>query len=107
MDYVRVYQPATITAATPVITPGRIVNAASYLGAISPGSLATLYGNNLADAVHIEPQNPDGQPSPPRVAGVTVSVNGVTAPLIYVSPAQINFQVPWETAPGTGGDRAR
>ena len=38
---------------------------------------------------------------PTSVAGVTVSVNGVNAPLIYVSPTQINFQVPWETAPGT------
>ena len=34
------------------------------------------------------------------VAGVSVSVNGVKAPLTYVSPAQINFQVPWETTPG-------
>ena len=56
VDYVRVYQSATISTATPVITPGRIVNAASYLGAISPGSLATVYGNNLADAVHLTQQ---------------------------------------------------
>jgi uncharacterized protein (TIGR03437 family) len=31
------------------------------------------------------------------VAGIGVSVNGRNAPLIYVSPTQINFQVPWET----------
>jgi len=29
-----------------------------------------------------------------------VSVGSVVAPLVYVSPTQINFQVPWETAPG-------
>ena len=98
VDYVRVYQAVTIPAITPAISPGRIVNAASYLGAISPGSLATVYGNNLADAVHA-PQNADGS-FPTSAAGVTVSVDGVNAPLVYVSPAQINFQVPWETAPG-------
>lgn len=81
VDYVRVYQANTITPKTPVITPGRVVNGASYLGAISPGSLATLYGSNFAD-------------------GVTVSVDGVNAPITFVSATQINIQVPWETVPG-------
>ena len=98
VDYVRVYQAATITATTPAIAPGRVVNVASYLGAISPGCLAAVFGNNLADGVHAT-QKADGS-FPTNAAGVTVSVNGVNAPLIYVSPAQINFQVPWETAPG-------
>ena len=98
VDYVRVYQAATITAITPVITPGGVVNGASYLGEISPGSLASVYGTSLADAVHL-PLKPDGS-FPTSAAGVTVSVGGLNAPLIYVSPTQINFQVPWETAPG-------
>ena len=98
VDYVRVYQSTTIPTTTPGITPGRIVNVASYLGVISPGSLAAVYGNNLADAVHAT-QAPDGS-FPTSAAGVTVSVNGVNAPLVYVSPTQINFQVPWGTAPG-------
>ncbi len=100
VDYVRVYQATTVPATTPVITPGRVVNVASYLGAISPGSLTAIYGNNLADAVHaISPPGP-GQSFPTNVSGVTVSVNGVIAPLLYVSPTQINFQVPWKTPPG-------
>jgi uncharacterized protein (TIGR03437 family) len=33
--------------------------------------------------------------------GVTVSINGVLAPILYVSPGVVNFQVPYETAPGT------
>jgi adhesin/invasin len=32
---------------------------------------------------------------------VSVSVNGQAAPVFFVSPTQINFQVPWETAVGT------
>lgn len=98
VDYVRVYQPAAVSLLTPLITPGTVVNAASYLGAISPGSLAGVYGTNLADAVHLISPAP-GQNFPTNVANVSVSVNGVLAPLIYVSPTQINFQVPWETAP--------
>jgi uncharacterized protein (TIGR03437 family) len=97
VDYVRVYQTATITAATPVITPGRVVNAASYLGTIAPGGLATLYGENLADATYQVSATPN---FPTSVGDVTVSVGGVNAPLTFVSPTQINFQVPWETSPG-------
>jgi uncharacterized protein (TIGR03437 family) len=32
---------------------------------------------------------------------VSVSVNGQAAPVFFVSPMQINFQVPWATAIGT------
>ena len=60
--------PSTVSATTPSSRPGRIVNAASYLGAISPGSLATVYGNNLADAVHMAPTPGSAGPSPRRVA---------------------------------------
>jgi len=99
VDYARVYQATTITATTPAITPGRVVNAASYLGTVAPGSLATVFGNNLADGTHVVAPGANGFPS--SVADVTVTVNGVSAPLTYVSATQINFQVPWETAPGT------
>jgi len=97
VDYVRVYQATTIDANTPAITPTRIVNAASYMGTMTAGGLATLYGNNLADAEHLIPP---AATFPMQTAGVTVSVNGVLAPLVYVSPTQINFQIPWETPVG-------
>lgn len=97
VDYVRVYQAAPVAANTPVITPGSIVNAASYLGDLAPGGLATLFGSNLADAEHLV-SGAGGFPA--SVAGVSVTVNGVAAPIVYLSPTQINFQVPWETVPG-------
>jgi len=96
VDWVRVYQPAPAAANTPAITPGQVLNGASYIGAISPGGLAVVYGNNLADAVHTI----SSATFPTNVSGVSVTVNGVAAPLIYVSPTQINFQVPWETPVG-------
>jgi len=103
VDWVRVYQPATYETFTPVITPGRVVNAASYLGAISPGSLATVYGSNMGNTVNPVPPPPAGQSYPTMVSNIEVTVNGVPAPLTYVSPTQINFQVPWETPTGPAG----
>jgi beta-glucosidase len=95
-------QAATASTATPVITPGGIVNAASFLGDIAPGSLATLFGSNLADGVYQGSQVVDSNSHfLTAVAGVSVSVSGGNAPLTYVSPTQINFQVPWETVLGT------
>jgi uncharacterized protein (TIGR03437 family) len=84
--------------ATPAITPAGVVNAASYTANIAPGGLASLFGANLADGIYQGPQVLDSNGHfVTSVAGVGVSVNGVNAPLTYVSPAQINFQVPWET----------
>ena len=99
VDYVRVYQPQTINTSTPVITPGAVVNAASYLGAIAPGSLASVYGNNFTDPK--QSAHPPADPNfPTTFSNVTVSVDGVNAPLVFVSATQINFQIPWETKPG-------
>ncbi|MGB7762768.1 MAG: glycoside hydrolase family 3 C-terminal domain-containing protein, partial [Bryobacteraceae bacterium] len=101
VDYVRVYQPAAITTTTPAINPSGILNAASFLGDIAPGSLVSLFGNNLADNTYQGSQVLDSNNHfLTSVAGVGVSVNNVNAPLTFVSPGQINFQVPWETAPG-------
>ncbi len=101
VDYVRVYQAAPVAAGAPVIAPGRVVNAASFLGTLAPGSLATVYGAGLADAEYLV--TPAGA-FPTSVAGVSVSVNGLSAPLTYVSPSQINFQVPWDTPAGASVD---
>ncbi|HLG99709.1 MAG TPA: SMP-30/gluconolactonase/LRE family protein [Bryobacteraceae bacterium] len=73
-----------------------VVNAASYAPQISPGSLATLFGTHLASALTTA-----SAPLPVTVAGVSISVNGRPAPILAVTPTQVNFQVPWETLPGS------
>ena len=97
VNYVRVYQTIPVSASTPVIAPGQVVNAASYLGDLAPGGLASVFGTQLADGT---PTIDASNGFPTKAGNVTVSVNGVNAPLTYVSPTQINFQIPWETAPG-------
>jgi len=74
-------------------------NAATFLSPISPGALATIVGTGFGTSTF----TPDaGFALPTSTPGlVSVKVNGVASPLYYVSPGQINFQVPWAT-PTTG-----
>lgn len=65
-------------------------------GDIAPGALASLYGTNLATGI----SSATGFPLPATLAGASVTVNGVQAPILYASPTQINFQVPFEVPPG-------
>jgi uncharacterized protein (TIGR03437 family) len=82
--------------AFPVVSTNGVVNAASFAGQISPGALATVFGSNFAIT-----KAGAKAPLPASLAGVSVSVNGQSAPLLYVTPNQVNFQVPWETALGS------
>ena len=85
-----------ISATYPTISANGIGNSASGAPQISPGSLASIYGTNFASTIIGA-----GAPYPTNLGGVTVSVNGQLAPLVAVTPGQINFQVPWGTATGT------
>jgi len=79
----------------PTVSTSGVVNAASFAPRISPGALATVFGSNFALT------NAGAQaPLPTSVESVSVSVNGQLAPVLYVTPNQVNFQVPWETALG-------
>lgn len=85
------------SSGNPSISSGGIVSAAGYQSALSRGSVGSVFGASLADTI----ASADKVPLPRSLAGVAVSVNGVNAPLWYVSAGQINFQVPFE-APLTG-----
>ncbi len=91
-------QVAAGTGSAPVIAPGGIVNAATSASApVSPGSLVSLYGTNLSSGISAAAVTP----LPTTLGGTTVTVNGTAVPLVYVSPGQINFQLPYETPVGT------
>ncbi len=85
-----------LTIPGPSIVTNGVVSSASFQPKISPGSLATIAGSNLATST-----GTDGTlPLLTTFAETTVTVNGKAAPILYASPSQINFQVPWETTPG-------
>jgi uncharacterized protein (TIGR03437 family) len=58
---------------------------------VAPGGMAAIFGSNLADT----PQAAAGLPLPHQLGGVKVKFNGIEAPLFYVSPNQLNVQVPY------------
>jgi len=72
------------------------VSSASFGGPVSPGSLASVFG----DFSGVQPASAPSIPIATTLAGVQVKVNGVAAPLLAVGPGQINFQVPGATASG-------
>jgi uncharacterized protein (TIGR03437 family) len=84
-----------------VIAATTVQSSAAPNGAVTPDSIASLYGTNLAGT----PQVAGVQPPPLSLGGVALIVTdsaGVqrSAPLMYVSPTQINFVVPTGTALG-------
>ena len=61
--------------------------------ALVPGAIAVITGSALADAT-VQPS----APLPSRAAGTRIEVNGVEAPLYWVSPSAIAFVTPWDVA---------
>lgn len=79
--------------------PG-LVNAASFRRMkLVPGGIFSLFGTELANSA----VSAGAPPLPTSLGGVSVEVNGIAAALFYVSPKQINFQVPFEVS----GSRAQ
>jgi len=62
------------------------------------GSLATIFGTGFSETAMQAEFGPGGR-LPTKLGGVQVYCNGIASPLIYVSPDQINFQIPWEITP--------
>src|SRR5207302_1044847 len=89
----------SISAASAQSTPFNVVSAASYQNTISPDSIATIFGTNLARSTASASLDANGQ-LPTELASTRVEVNGQTAALFYVSPSQINFVVPAGIASG-------
>jgi uncharacterized protein (TIGR03437 family) len=58
---------------------------------VGPGTLITIYGKDFSDTPIAEPGT--GQYLPSQLGGTRVYIDGARAPLLYVSPTQINAQV--------------
>jgi uncharacterized protein (TIGR03437 family) len=78
------------------LNPAGIVNAASsapFTAGIAPGDFITLYGANLAPGIATAYTVPF--PTTAGLNGVQVTVNGLPAPVQFVSPGQISAIVPY------------
>jgi len=79
------------------ISIAALTNGASFRETFAPGMILTVFGTGLAPSVW----SASTIPLPDELAGVSVTMNGVTAPLYYVSPSQLNIQVPYEISNGS------
>jgi uncharacterized protein (TIGR03437 family) len=87
----------TITAHSVFTNPGlAVANAAGVTTGTPPGSLFSVYGSGLANTT----TQPGGATYPTTLSNVTVTVNTEAVPLSYISPTQINAQMPWDVVPG-------
>jgi uncharacterized protein (TIGR03437 family) len=88
----------------PSYSSASIVNAASNQPAsIAPGSIATLYGTDLAFVTRaITGDDLHGLQLPLTLpgTGLRIAVGGLAASLYYVSPTQVNFLLPASLLPG-------
>src|SRR5215469_2090702 len=82
-------------AQTPAINSGGVVNTAgaSSTQAVAPGALVSIFGSNLAANMALS----DSVPLSTAVGGVSVTIAGLPAPIPFVSPNQINIEIPWGT----------
>ena len=77
-----------------------IANAGSYQGAVAaPGMLMTIFGTGLAP-VSAQADTAALPILPLSLKGVSATVNGITAPIVSISPVQMTVQVPYETGLG-------
>lgn len=93
-----------IVPPTPTFTTSSVVNAASYKGAgtVSPGGISSLYdtvNNSLGPNPYVQNTSYDLYGNLPTSAGgVSVTFDGVLAPIYLAYAGQLNVQVPFEVA---------
>ncbi|MBI3666982.1 MAG: hypothetical protein HY236_12315 [Acidobacteria bacterium] len=88
----------------PVILPGGLVDGAEFTRApapVAPGSIVSLFGKRMAPGIALAGAIPLPQAllNPPVSVEVTSDSKTYQLPLFYVSPDQINAQLPVELPP--------
>ncbi len=76
---------------------GGIGNAASGQTVYAPGMILSVYGTGMGALT----QSAGAIPLPEFLGSFAAYINGVAAPIYYVSPTQVNIQIPYETQAGT------
>lgn len=93
---IRKFVPSAATGAKPAISSGGVISAGQFGGfsTIAPGTWIEIYGTNLANTTTDWSKLFQGNSAPTTVGGTTVSIGGLSAFIDYVSPMQVNAQVP-------------
>ncbi|HEX5431705.1 MAG TPA: IPT/TIG domain-containing protein [Bryobacteraceae bacterium] len=100
-DAIRLLTPI---ANPPAVAPKGVITAGNFGASpiAAPGSWIEIYGSNLAkDARPWNSGDFTGLTAPTSLDGTSVTIGGVPAFLSYVSPGQIDAQVPGGVGPGS------
>ncbi len=81
-------------ASAPVADYQGVVDGAAFTSPVAAGALASLFGSQLASGL----SNATSIPLQTTLGDTTVFVNDVAVPLLFVSPGQINFQMPFNAS---------
>jgi uncharacterized protein (TIGR03437 family) len=73
-----------------------VLNPVSYSASVAPGMVVAIFGANLSATT----DTATGTQLPYTLDGITAAVNGIAAPIVYVSPTQINLQIPYDAGAG-------
>ena len=85
-------------ASTPTIL-GIFNSATNAAGPLSPGQLVTIWGTNIGPASPATMSIVGGFVAT-SLGGVSVTIDGQGAPIIYANASQLNVQVPYEVTTG-------
>lgn len=82
----------------PYLPPAAVQNGAGStpVSGVAPGSVVSIYGLNLSSNTLVGP----GAPLSQSLLNVTATIGQQILPLYFVSPSQINVQLPYETSIG-------
>ncbi len=87
----------------PAITAGGVITAGSFGASkvIGPGTWIEIYGSNLSSSSRSWTGNDFiGAQAPTSLDGVSVTIGGKSAYLMYIAPGQVDALVPDDVAPG-------
>jgi uncharacterized protein (TIGR03437 family) len=84
--------PGNFDAGIAIPRVSAITSAADFTANLGQGGLVSIFGQNLAPGTAAAGTTP----LPTTLANVCVTVNGFRMPLLYVSPGQINGQLPFD-----------
>ncbi len=83
-----------ILAPPPLLSAQGAVNAASFTPGLAPGGLVSVFGWQLGAGELAASR----VPLPTSISGVSVTLDGQRLPLLYISPTQVNAQLPFDVA---------
>lgn len=103
-DVVYGFTPADPTTATKptILAQNGVVNGAGFQNGVTPGAWITIYGDDLAKTTrtwNAESEIINGR-LPTSLDGVSVTIDGKAAPVLFISPGQINVQAPSDISSG-------